>query len=73
VRVKQNSEVDQVIDRATDGLLSKKEVAARLRISPRTLDQWMRKKRVPFFKVGKTVRFRFAAVLQKLKQFEVNA
>jgi len=37
---------EQVIDRATDGLLSKKEVAARLRISPRTLDAWMRQGRL---------------------------
>ena len=64
---------EQVIDRATDGLLSKSEVAARLRISPRTLDQWMRKKRVPFLKIGKTVRFRFSDVLEKLSRFEVNA
>lgn len=64
---------EQVIDRATDGLLSKKEVAARLRISPRTLDLWMRKKRIPFLKIGKTVRFRFPDVLEKLSRFEVNA
>jgi excisionase family DNA binding protein len=71
--VKANITEEQVIDRAADGLLSKKEVAARLRISPRTLDQWMRKKRIPFLKIGKTVRFRFPAVLEKLNRFEVNA
>jgi excisionase family DNA binding protein len=72
-RMDTNIDTQQVIDRATDGLLSKKEVAARLRISPRTLDQWMRKKRIPFLKIGKTVRFRFSAVMRKLNQFEVNA
>jgi excisionase family DNA binding protein len=71
--VKPNSETERVIDRATDGLLSKREVAARLRISPRTLDLWMRKKRLPFLKIGKTVRFRMSAVMEKLNQFEVNA
>jgi excisionase family DNA binding protein len=63
---------ERVIDRATDGLLSKKEVAARLRISPRTLDQWMRRKCVPFLKIGKTVRFRLSDVLEKLNAFRVN-
>jgi len=63
---------EQVIDRATNGLLSKKEVAARLRISPRTLDQWMRKKRISFFKIGKSVRFRWPDVLEKLNAFRVN-
>jgi excisionase family DNA binding protein len=67
------TQTEQVIDRATDGLLSKKEVAARLRISPRTLDQWMRRgKRVPFFKIGKSVRFRWPDVLEKLQTFRVN-
>jgi excisionase family DNA binding protein len=62
----------QVIDRATDGLLSKKEVAARLRISPRTLDKWMRNGRIGFFKIGKSVRFRWPDVLEKLREFRVN-
>jgi excisionase family DNA binding protein len=64
---------EQVIDRATDGLLSKKEVAARLRISPRTLDAWMRQGRLAYLKIGRTVRFRFPDVLEKLARFEVNA
>jgi excisionase family DNA binding protein len=71
--VRTNITEGQVIDRVTDGLLSKKEVAARLRISPRTLDQWMRAGRVPFLKIGRSVRFRFPAVLEKLARFEVNA
>jgi excisionase family DNA binding protein len=70
--VNENIETGQVIDRVTDGLLSKKEVAARLRISPRTLDQWMRKKRVPFLKIAKSVRFRWPDVLEKLSAYRVN-
>jgi Helix-turn-helix domain len=53
-------------------LLSKREVAARLRISPRTLDQWMRKKRVPYLKISKSVRFHWPAVLQRLNEFRVG-
>jgi len=63
---------EQSIDRATDELLSKKEVAARLRISPRTLDQWMHAGRVPFLKIAKSVRFRWSSVVEKLENFRVN-
>ena len=62
-----NIDTEQVINRVTDGLLDKREVAARLRISPRTLDSWLRKKRIPFFKIGTTVRFRMSDVLERLQ------
>jgi Helix-turn-helix domain len=63
---------EQAKDRATDCLLSKKEVAARLRISPRTLDQWMRRQRVPYLKIQKSVRFHWPDVLAKLQALRVN-
>jgi excisionase family DNA binding protein len=63
---------ERVIDRVTDGLLDKREVAARLRISPRTLDVWMRRKHLPFLKIDRTVRFRMSDVLEKLQSFRVN-
>jgi excisionase family DNA binding protein len=53
---------------SADEILSKPEVANRLRISTRTLDQWMRLGRVPFFKIGKTVRFRWVDVIANLQQ-----
>ncbi len=56
----------------TDGLLTKDEVAERLRLSVRTIDAHMRAKRLPFLKIGKTVRFRWADVLEKLNAFRVN-
>jgi excisionase family DNA binding protein len=59
-------------DRAGDGLLTKKLLAPKLQIAPRTLDDWMRKGRIPFLKVGKTVRFRLPDVLEKLNAFRVN-
>ena len=68
-----NIDTEQVINRITDGLLDKREVAARLRISPRTLDSWLRKKRIPFFKIGTTVRFRMSDVLERLQaSYRVN-
>ncbi len=52
---------------STDEILEKPQTAERLKISTRTLDEWMRAKRVPFLKIGKTVRFRWADVLAHLQ------
>ena len=52
---------------SADEILEKPETAERLKISTRTLDQWMRAGRVPFLKIGKTVRFRWADVLAHLQ------
>jgi len=60
------------VDSASDGLLNKRGLAIKLGISKRTVDAWMRQKRLPFIKVGKTVRFRWPDVLEKLGQFRVN-
>jgi excisionase family DNA binding protein len=60
------------LDHATDGLLNKWEVAAKLRIGKRTVDHWMRQGRLPFIKLGKTVRFRWPDVLEKLNAYRVN-
>lgn len=57
---------------ATDGLLDKPELAVKLRISKRTVDAWMKKRRLPFIKIGKTVRFNWQDVLAKLGQHRVN-
>jgi len=52
---------------SADEILEKPEAAHRLKISARTLDQWMRAKRIPFLKIGKTVRFRWGDVLAHLQ------
>lgn len=60
-------------DEQTDeGLLTKKELATRLRVSPRTVDQHMRSGRLCFLKIGRTVRFRWVDVVQKLNAYRVN-
>ena len=59
-------------DRASVGLLRKKELAQQLAISKRTLDVWMQKGRIPFLKVGRSVRFRLPDVLEKLSEYRVN-
>lgn len=59
-------------DRASIGLLKKRELAEKLAISKRTLDVWMQKGRIPFLKVGRSVRFRLPDVLEKLNAYRVH-
>jgi len=70
--VKANYDSEQVPDRASDGLLLKRELAVKIRRSPRTVDLWMRQGKLPYLKIGKTVLFRWPDVLEKLGQFRVN-
>ena len=59
-------------DHATGGLLTKPEVAVKLRRSRRTVEVWMREGKLPYLKIGKTVLFRWRDVLEKLNAFRVN-
>jgi excisionase family DNA binding protein len=63
---------EQDADRATGGLLTKPEVAIKLRRSRRTVDLWMRQGKLPYLKIGKSVLFRWPDVLEKLNAFRVN-
>ena len=62
-------EIQQIrgLPAAIDEVLKKAETARRLNISTRTLDDWMKTGRVPYFKIGKTVRFRWTDVLRHLE------
>jgi excisionase family DNA binding protein len=63
---------EQDADRAAGGLLTKPEVAIKLRRSRRTVEAWMREGKLPYLKIGKTVLFRWRDVLEKLNAFRVN-
>jgi hypothetical protein len=63
---------ERQLERAIDGLLTKRGLAPKLEISPRTLDDWMRRGFVPYIKIGKSVRFRFEDVIAKLNTHRVN-
>ena len=63
---------ERATDGAGDSLLTKRQLAPKLQIGCRTLDAWMRKGRIPFLKVGKSVRFRWTDVLEKLNAFRVH-
>jgi excisionase family DNA binding protein len=67
-----NSNDSAIVDGANDGLLNKRSLAVKLGISKRTVDAWMRQKRLVYIKVGKTVRFRWPDVLEKLNAYRVN-
>lgn len=42
--------------------ISKKEVAARLKQDERTVNNWMRLGLLPYYKIGRTVRFKWSEV-----------
>jgi excisionase family DNA binding protein len=67
-----NAKHSATVDGASDGLLNKWQLAEKLGIGKRTVDLWMKQKRLPFIKVGKTVRFRWPDVLARLNAFRVN-
>jgi excisionase family DNA binding protein len=50
-----------------DGFLTKKELALRLKITTRTIENWQRRGVLPFVKVGKIVLFHWPDVLEHLK------
>lgn len=54
-----NGELPQGVE---NGLLTKAELAPRLRIKPRTLDAWMASGLVPYLKIGRVVRFDWPTV-----------
>ena len=52
----------------SDVLLSKREVAGRLRITVRTVENWQQRGILPFVKVGKIVLFHWPDVLEHLRE-----
>ena len=54
-------------------LVNKKIVARAASVSPRTIDNWIRQKRIPFLRISKRcVRFRVRDVLRALDAFTVK-
>jgi excisionase family DNA binding protein len=59
-------------ERRVAALLRKRELAEQLAISKRTLDIWCAEGRIPYLKIGRSVRFRLPDVLAKLQSFRIN-
>ena len=53
-------------------LLTKQEIAPLLKLSVRAVDDWMRAGRLPYLKCGKSVRFRWADVVEHLERYRVQ-
>ena len=51
----------------SDVMLNKRELAERLRLTVRTVENWQRRGVLPFVKVGKVVLFHWPDVLQQLR------
>ncbi len=54
-------------------LADKSGVAARYLVSERTIDNWIRRRRIPFIKCGRVVRFNLAQCDAALERFTVRA
>jgi hypothetical protein len=55
-----------------DELLTKQELAARLKKTPRCIEQWMRRGYLPYIKIAHTVRFKWHDVLEALERFTIR-
>lgn len=44
--------------------MTKRELAGYFGITDRTVEEWMRRRYIPYIKIGQTVRFRVATVLR---------
>jgi len=50
-----------------DNLLDKEQAAELLNIKPRTLDKWLKRRLIPYYKIGKAVRFCPRAIREHLE------
>jgi excisionase family DNA binding protein len=51
-----------------DGYISKSQLAERMKVSTRTIETWMRERKVPYEKIGRTVRFHWGDVRSHLSR-----
>ena len=58
--------------RAADPVLTKRELAARFRVSGRTIDNWMKRGYLPYIRIGRNVRFRWSEVDRQLADLEIG-
>ena len=67
-----NRAVEPSRPETSDDLLDKWELAPKLRISKRSLDNWMKRGWLPYIKLGRSVRFRWRDVVEQLAKYRVN-
>ena len=57
---------------AIHGLEDKPGIARELKVSPRTIDNYMVRRIIPFIRIGRVIRFDVARVKAALARFEVR-
>ena len=71
---KNGAELAQPVTAKIEEILTKREAAALIRIKARTLDDWMRRKIIPFSKLPRGgVRFQRTQLIDFIRKFEVSA
>ena len=55
-------------DQSFEPFIDKKEAGRRLGIKPRTLDDWLKNGRVPFYRINRSVRMRWSEVTAHLAE-----
>lgn len=56
------------MNESLDEYISKTEMAKRMDVTTRTIETWMRERKAPYEKIGKTVRFHWGDVRQHLSR-----
>jgi hypothetical protein len=62
----------RIYDARRKPLVRRKVIERRYEISPRTLDVWMKARRIPFYKIGGTLFFSIAKCDEALERFEIK-
>ena len=65
--------VETTLAPSGDSLLTKRQVAKKLTISERTVDNLMRAKSLAFVRIGRAIRFEPSALDAFMKSYRVNA
>ena len=55
------------------GLFTSKQIAAYIRVCPRTISKMVRERRIPVIKFGGSVRFDPTKVLKALEKYEIES
>jgi hypothetical protein len=56
----------------SDDLITKKELAKRLHKTPRCIELWMRRRYLPYIKLGRSVLFNWPDVVKALERFRIG-
>jgi excisionase family DNA binding protein len=70
--MRKNESGDATVRPFEHGYLSKAQVCEMLGVTQRTLEGWMHRGHVPYFKIGRWVRFREDDIHQHLQKYRIQ-